>query len=374
VPGISAGYNHTCAIRTDGTLSCWGANGQGQVGTTTNLVTRFLVPSPVMNLTNVSAVAAGGFHTCALSGGLVFCWGSSSYGQVGVGGAIPGSPVRTPTQVAGLSNVVSIAAGQFHTCAVRANGTMACWGDGFDGQLGTGIAGGSYATSVPVNVPGVNNAVEVTAGFGHTCIRRSNNTASCWGANNNGQLGDGTSSQDPVPSPVNVQLSNVTSIRAGFGFTCAIAGGQPSCWGENTNGNLGGSTLANESVDPLTIPLTALGGDVLDATVVSGGGDHACARRAAGTVRCWGLNGRGQHGTGNTLSSLIRNSDGQPVGYRQPIDIPDLTNVSALVTGEDHACVRRTNGSIACWGWNDSGQIGNNTRTTQLSPVNIAGF
>jgi len=175
---LSTGQQHTCAILDDGTVSCWGHNNFGQLGFGTT--TTRLTPVPVSNLVTAVSIAAASFHTCAvlsLSTGAVRCWGLNDSGQLGNGATTSSS---VPVPVSGLTNVVALAAGGVHTCAVRVDGTVWCWG--------AAVANGSAsASSVPVKV-NISGAVSITAGADHSCALMANSQAKCWGQNSYGQL------------------------------------------------------------------------------------------------------------------------------------------------------------------------------------------
>jgi alpha-tubulin suppressor-like RCC1 family protein len=271
---IAAGGVHTCALLSDGSARCWGANYYGQLGdgTTTGSST----PVAVSGLSNAVAIAAGWQHTCALlSDGTAMCWGWNLYGQLGDGTRTGSStPVAvcatgaTPPCTAANSNIltgaVAIAvAGAWifppglssHTCAVVGDGSAMCWGANNTGQLGDGGACG-YSCSTPVAVSGVSNTVAITAGGLHNCALLSDGSAMCWGANNTGQLGDGGACGYSCSTPVAVSgLSNAVAISAGFVHTCAVlSDGTGRCWGDNGAGQLGDGTTTDRYT-PVVIAL-----------------------------------------------------------------------------------------------------------------------
>jgi alpha-tubulin suppressor-like RCC1 family protein len=208
------GGAHTCAITADGGLVCWGFNGSGQLGDGT--VAPRASAAPVSGIIDVTAIAAGGFHTCAIGREAddpkatpgVFCWGDNFFAQ-----AVPGGPNSqlTPTRLAGLDGATAIAAGQSHTCAVLDSGALRCWGANNFGQLGSGVVGDPPAAPVDVVGPTgkgtLTGAVQVTAGFGNTCARTAANEVYCWGESVRGQLGQGDAKLPPiVPTPVEVPV------------------------------------------------------------------------------------------------------------------------------------------------------------------------
>ncbi len=293
-------------------------------------------------------LVGGGVHECAMtSAGGVLCWGLNLAGQLGDGTNLNR---RTPVAVTGLTDAVDLAAGTVHTCARRASGTVVCWGNNLYGQLGNGFAGPSTHSSVPVEVMGLTDAVEIEAGGHASCARRRSGSVVCWGTNGAGQLGDGSTIGRLVPTPVS-GLSDAMDLAMGDGLTCARrASGGVVCWGVNT----GDGTSTRR-----TTPVPVLG--LTDAIELTAGSTFACARRAAGSVVCWGDNARGQLGDGSTTTRL------------SPVVVTGLSDAVELSAGDYHVCARRTSGAIQCWGNNGSGQLGDGTAMMRSAPVTVVG-
>jgi alpha-tubulin suppressor-like RCC1 family protein len=354
IGAIATGGSHTCALATSGGLKCWGINSSGQIGDGT--VTQRLTPVDVSGLTSgVSTVAAGGFHTCArtTSGGLK-CWGSNAGGQLGDGTTIQRT---TPVDVSGLTSGVSaIAAGGNHTCAVTTGGGVKCWGFNGNGQLGDGT---TTQQATPVDVSGLTSGVSaIAAGQFHTCALTTGGGVTCWGLNRNGQLGDGTTAPRLTPVDVSGLTSGVSAIAAGLAHTCAVTtGGGVKCWGFNGTGQLGDGTV-NLRVTPVDVSGLTSG-----VSAIAAGLAHTCAVTTGGGVKCWGLNGNGQLGDGTTTQRTT------------PVDISGLTSgVSAIAAGGSHTCALTTVGGVKCWGSNSNGQLGDGTTTQRTSPVDISGL
>jgi hypothetical protein len=235
---VATGGSFGCALRRAGTVSCWGANGPiGDLGDGT--LDDSVVSTSVVGITDATQISAGDGHACALRGtGTVSCWGSDAYGELGDGFAAVGSDV--PVAVSGLTDATSVSAGEDDTCAVRATGAVVCWGAGAHGALGNGSLADS---STPVSVSGLSDAVSVAVGSDGAapgqdgaCALRASGSVVCWGAVGPGRNGNDTTLAVPVPAS---GLAGVTALALGYGFGCAIISGHPVCWGGDANGQVG---------------------------------------------------------------------------------------------------------------------------------------
>src|SRR5262249_31385061 len=276
-------------------VACWGDNSLAELGDgTTN---PSALPVLVNGLSDATAISAGQNATCAVrKTGQVFCWGSNDWGKLGVGNNDALMPVPTP--VVGLSDAVQVSVGQFHTCAVRSNGEVACWGFGSNGALGDGA---STTSNVPVTVQGLTDAVQVTAGGLHSCAIHGSGAVTCWGDNSSGQIGPLTNGLPTQPVPVEVGgsadiHSGFVTLDAGRAPTCAVSKQSVTCWGDDTEGQLGGGSV------------TITGG----AFSIGAGAYHTCV--TSNSLRgawCWGRGSDGQlgNGAGGGTSSPVAVSD-----------------------------------------------------------------
>ena len=217
---LAAGDSYGCALLHGGAIDCWGDNSSGQLGDGTTRSSER--PVRVAGISNAVAISAFSIDTCVvLSDGTVSCWGDNQLGQLGSGAT--GKQSDVPVPVSGLSDVVQVAVASDHTCARIRDGTVQCWGANEQGQLGSGqtannVAGKPTESTIPVSVAGITSAVQIASGTDHTCAVLRGGTVECWGANTDGQLGDGTTTERDVPTPIQ-GVSDVAAIASGA--TCA---------------------------------------------------------------------------------------------------------------------------------------------------------
>jgi alpha-tubulin suppressor-like RCC1 family protein len=353
---VSADAGHTCALTVTGGVKCWGDNTYGQLGDGTTQ--QRLWPVDVVGLTaDVRTIAAGWGYTCAVTdGGELKCWGMNYNGQLGDGTT---TQRLTPVAVVGLEHGVStIAAGAWHACALIENGGVKCWGDNAGGQLGDGT---TVNRLTPIEVVGVIGKVAaLSAGYNHTCAVTSAGTAYCWGWNTYGKLGDGTTTNRSIPVIVDGLLSGVRAISAGNAHACAgLQIGAAKCWGGNPDGRL--------MFDPFQYlyPVTPVDVAGLQSGVatLSAGGYHTCTSRENGGAKCWGNNESGQLGDGTTA------------GQRTAVDVVGLSGtMQSISAGSLHTCAVTAAGGVKCWGDNHRGQLGDGTTISQLTPVDVLIF
>ena len=352
---IVSGGLHSCALTTGGAVMCWGNNKFGQLGDGTTVDS--VAPVNVWGLNDeVTAITAGGFHTCAIFREAVRCWGYNEAGQVGDGSK---TNRLTPQIVVGFSNpVAAIAAGTNHTCAIMEDsGAIKCWGENKNGQLGTGDKT-DYPMAVSVDgVDGIQFST-VTGGDRHTCASTSNGNVWCWGYNSTGQLGIGTTELQTLPVKVLNIDHEITAVKAGDSHTCGLTyTGAVKCWGENIQGELGDGTTIQRWTPVLT---NGLGGTV---SYIEAGGSHTCAVLVDNSVECWGLNQAGQLGDGTTFLRL------------NPTPVSGLTSpVRMLGAGSATTCAVTAYGEAKCWGTHANGQVGDGTIPWVLAPLEVAGL
>jgi alpha-tubulin suppressor-like RCC1 family protein len=381
---LNAGYSHTCGLAVDGQSYCWGSNAYAQLGggPKTPLLDH-LFPLAVTGGVTLTALFPGGLHTCALdAAGTAYCWGANQYGQLATD---PGHAqetcrslpcVSSPTATSNALQFLIIAAGMGHTCALTGAGTVYCWGDNHDGQLGDDSIG--PVTSSPTRVKAPNGVTFVALGAGqrHTCALSADGQAYCWGQNNWGQVGPAAKDAcvgeggitDPcskTPVLAGEGLTFVT-IGGGWGHTCAlVADGATYCWGYDGSGQLGVEPDSVTTECPFlpsshrcSLQAVRVSGD-LALVALAVGGTHNCGLLASGEAYCWGGHLVGQLGDCSVrdYSSLPR-----PVcGHHRYV---------TLSAGSGHTCAIALDHRGYCWGPNDSGQLGSGTLTA-FGPVPV---
>jgi alpha-tubulin suppressor-like RCC1 family protein len=300
---LAGGGAHTCGLTSDGSAWCWGSNSNGQLGDGT--LTARHAPVLVATEMKFSRIGAGFDHTCAItSAGAAWCWGRNNRGQLGNGTTTRQlTPVAVIAPAGVLFDQISPGGVEFggFTCARSITSHAWCWGANDQGQLGSG-ARDFVVHAVAEPVSGQLEFVTIVAGQGnHTCGATADGTAFCWGGNRNGALGDGTNLDSFLP--LKVQGVNLRQLTVGGyfegGHSCGLTStGEAWCWGDNEVGAVGDGTTGGRR-----IPVAVAGGHRF--TSISAGLRHTCGRRIDGTVYCWGSGRTGQLGTNSTISSAM---------------------------------------------------------------------
>ena len=415
---VAAGSGHTCAVRDDGNVRCWGSNIWGQLGAAFEhpFVGDDEVPSAVQAALEINfdrtvvQITAGFAHTCVLFGedGGVRCWGSvgdvlafgSGVGLLGTDDVKYNAsgfvdPLTTgDVRLSEPAVQISAANGDVHTCAVLESGKVSCWGSNDHGQCGIGEVSESVGGTSNENLPVLAldpadpemRALHVSAGGEHSCaLLAVGGRVTCWGAGSSGQLGYGQASDRPAPGGSVPIGEPAFQVMAGSNHTCALLDrGRVRCWGRNSYGGLGyghAITIGDDETPEAALTLPRPRGDQPlggDAQLGGGGVEQitsivdaqaVCARFGDGTVRCWGQNDRGQLGYGHTQSDgdlfppdrlAFRQVGVRPEGG----DVPLGGFAVALADGGRCALVRPEGAlssaplALYCWGTNLDAQLG----------------
>jgi alpha-tubulin suppressor-like RCC1 family protein len=286
----------------------------------------------------------------------VSCWGYNAYGMLGDGTM---DDSTTPVQVKDLTGALGVSVSGYNACSITPSGSVRCWGDNFDGELGTTTI---TSSSTPVEVPNVGHAVQVAVGRDFACALLSNRTATCWGANNLGQLGNGQLGGSPyymAPASPVARLAGATSITAGYGHACALmADGTVRCWGDNQSSQLGTAQVSVDS--PVPVAVDGLTGVV----AVSAGWANTCALLADQSVWCWGDNSHGGLGGGAALANVPSSAT--------PVKVEGIT--ATAISVHETACALLVDHTVACWGHNETGTLGNGSLTDSSVPVPVTGL
>ena len=309
---------HTCVIKPDGKLSCWGSNPSGQLGN--NSTTHSDHPVNVRD------------HT---------------------------GDVNTT-----LNDIIQVALGAKYTCALKSNGSVWCWGEGYRRQLGNDSRNDSHS---PRAVNGINNTgqlngvVQISVGYVHSCALGSNGQVSCWGDNGKHKLGhDGANTKSGYPRTVNISedgppLEGIVQISCGLHHTCALTSeGKVWCWGNNQGGTLGngvsGGYNSKETYPVAVRDSSGTAGSTLSGVIqVSTGFSSSCALKRDGTVYCWGASSLG------TSSSYLTSN--YPLHVSRLSSVKAITQSRGSIVNKDVKCALDSHGRAKCWGTNQRGQM-----------------
>lgn len=382
---LTAGLRHTCARRENGEVLCWGDNYFRELGDnsgrhsscpptfdalSTDCQARPVVVSGITGATDLEAHL--GPTTCGhASTGAWKCWGLE-FISTGTGQPAQLSVATADTR---LDGITALGAAWGATCGVTATGTVSCFGGNQNGQLGDGT---TTERRFPVVVPALTGVAEVHTSGDHTCARLDDGTVRCWGVNESGQLGDGLATHgttcaagptrvDCASSPVTVAtIDDATALTVAGDSACVLrADATVWCWGANFFGQLGSGTLLDSNTPVQVSGLTG-------ATAIAAGGMHHCALLAGGTVKCWGLNFDAQLGD-NVDHELCSFGGESHDCSKLPVTVAGVTGATALALGSSHSCALLPSG-VTCWGNNLVDQGGVHGVDRLLVPTRVVGL
>ncbi len=386
-----AGLYHTCAIKADNSLWCWGYDTEGQLGADSysSYHPDLVLPAQVGELRDWQSVSAGSTHSCGIrSDKSLWCWGSNHFGELGNGEGDFGMGDSSPVRVGNWTDWESVSCGAGFSCGLRGDQSLWCWGNNFFGALGDGSGENQ---SVPTLLGEAGPWLSLSVGDSHGCAVKSDQSLWCWGYHGSGQVGVGDDADDFVMQPLQVGDSfEWISVTAGSYHSCGTqTGGRAFCWGDNRLGQLGDSTGLSRTY-PMEVSSTAKWISLTSATT------HSCGVDDSHQLYCWGDNTDGMLGRGrepqklspsevltgsvwlqvaaaNEFSCAINDDDaglycwgknnaGQ-LGINQPQDLPEPRKVGSdswayIATGSEHACGITQAGALYCWGEGSAGQVG----------------
>ena len=372
----SASFYHSCAIALNGRAYCWGSGNSGKLGNGSTASSRVPVAvntSGVLAGKTIKQISAGENHTCAIaSDNRAYCWGSNKNGQLGNGSTADSNvPVAVNMSGALAGKTIKQMSVEFSTsCVVASDNRAYCWGSNKNGQLGNGSTADSRVP-VAVNTSGVlvgKTIKEVTTGGFHTCALDTSSKMYCWGLNSSGRLGGGlTSILSNVPVAVNMSGAlagkTIKQMSTGYSSTCAIASDNRAyCWGSGNNGQLGNGSTADSRV-PVAVNMS---GTLAGKTIkqILAGGDHGCVVASDDKMYCWGLNNNGELGNNSSVNSSVPvavNADGVLAGK----------TIRQMSAGFSSTCAVDSEYNMYCWGYNDNGQLGNNSTNNSRVPARV---
>lgn len=364
---MASGDEHSCGLR-QGTVVCWGKNYFAQLGRGTSSGVH-PDPEPVAGTVRFSSVhSVIGHYTCALSSDQrAYCWGTGAIGQETEGGCtrpLPYEPcIDRPTEIPGNLRFRQVSTSASHACGLTVSGEAYCWGDNAFGELGDGV--GSAGSVAPQRVRHeFAGLAAIYAGTNRTCVLTAAGTAYCWGANDSGELGTGSTGSCSASGGAWACSLTPLEVSGGHRFrhldlqgrhTCGITmEGEAYCWGDNRLGTLGIGHNSEMKVGPLPVA-----GGLRFASIATGG-IHTCGITTSARLYCWGTNRYGNLGTGSTAESHLPAAVASGVAFKE------------VVLGWRHSCAVSVQDDLYCWGDNAAGQVGDGTLgTSRLRPTRV---
>jgi len=347
---FSTGMSYSCFVLDTGEVYCFGYYSD----VSSSIPIKMNLLSNVVKVRINGSASGAGPHGCVLlNTGNIKCWGANGYGQLGNGTTTASYSV--PVDVIGINNAIDIELGRAFACALLDTGGVKCWGDGQYGQIGVGDFNYINSTPQDVNISDVN---QIALGAFHVCAKLNNSIVKCWGANSYYQLDDHTTDYRNTPV-IALDLNNVSKLSAGYAHTCILFNDRNvKCIGMNDYGQLGDSSTSTRSV-----PVNVSG--LSNIQTISTQGRHNCALLDTNLLKCWGANSYGQLGDNSTSHRST------PVSVLNIFDVKKITTGGENYINTGHTCALKNNNTLLCWGSNVVGQLGDGTTTQSKTPVYV---
>ena len=361
---LVTGEWNTCALDSNQNVFCWGRNGNGQIGNgqtgTAACGTSGHKCKDIPTATNdlgsdVISLAFGHQHACGLlDTGAVKCWGRNNAGQLGTSGGDKDTP-QTINLGSGRT-ATSIYAGGHYTCAILDDASVKCWGQNDQGQLGIGSTSNTNTPTTINTLGSGRTAVSLATAFDSVCALLDDGSVKCWGSDFDGQLGNGGTNADlssPPSSAINLGTSRTAKAITGgeFHFCAILDDDSIKCWGQGTDGKLGTGSTGDRSTPTSTSGSFASG---RYAVAIDAGYDHTCVLLDNGDMTCWGSDADGQLGNGASSSSTVSSLSSNI------ISLGTGRTAISISAGGTHTCAQLDNGQLKCWGNRADGQVGDN--------------
>ena len=363
---INGGDRYSVARTIGGSVYAWGSNQYGILGQLPTQTPQSAHPLLISGLPVIQSIVSGEQHALALDiDHMIWSWGANTFGQLGTGESA--TLMYTPVRIQGINDIVQIAAGKYHSLALKTDGTVLSWGRNDVGQLGD-LTGLLQISPVQVRGPEgmgrLTQIIAIDAGDSHSVALSSDGTVWSWGNNAYGQLGNGKFINCPSPVKVvlfgNNPLTDIVAIAARENRSLALKkDGTVWAWGSNLFGQLGNGESGPGTDKPYAIQVKGIS----QIIAIAVGDTHSMALTKDGRIWAWGANTNGRLGDG---TSILRKT---PVLVKNELATNTLTNINAIAAGDNHSMALRNDGIVLAWGKNDSGQLGDGSTSDRFVPI-----
>ena len=360
---LSSGYSHSCSIESNNQVYCWGTGTSGQLGngSSVNSTTAVAVTNPT-GVSSWKSLSLGNSHSCGIANNdQAYCWGFGTNGELGNGSTIHKNTPTAVTNPSGVSSWKALSTGAQHTCGIADNDQAYCWGRGAEGRLGNGSTAQQNLPVAVTNPTGVSSWKIINSGIYHNCAVADTDQAYCWGYGADGQLGNGSNTQQNLPTAITIPtgVSSWESFSLGIIHSCGIADtGQAYCWGNGFQSQLGNGTTGTYTTPSLvTNPANVSSWKSLAISE-----SHSCGIADNNQAYCWGRGANGRLGNGTTTDSSLPLLVTNPTG---------TTTWEILSAGVHHSCGTADDSKTYCWGYGAQSQLGTGSTSDSITPAQV---